>query len=328
MATSTHGSRSTTFQYNETTTAPTASDDGTADYSIGSRWWDTTADKEYVCLDTTTSNAVWLEIHPDGNYAGVSVNGNTNATAVGVISTWYQFTEFDTNDPASGSTPDHTNDHITISESGDYVVIASVSFSTGAANAQTYQWQVQVNNGAAAKANLTLERKLNAGGDVGSAGVSGIVTLAANDTVELWVQNTGGTDDPIGEFVTLSVFKVPRVGSGIVTTQTKSITIEVPTSSEDICIFRAPQAITITEVIGVVVGTGSPSVTCLLEKGTDRSASRTAITSVTGVTSTTTGTPLTITSGSVAAGSWVSFVSSNVGGDEDEVHISIKYTID
>src|SRR5664280_727577 len=39
--------------------APAVTDDGTAGYSIGSRWIDTTHDKEYVCLDITTGSAVW-----------------------------------------------------------------------------------------------------------------------------------------------------------------------------------------------------------------------------------------------------------------------------
>lgn len=40
---------------------PTSTDDSTTGYSIASRWFDTTADKEYVCLDATASSAVWKE---------------------------------------------------------------------------------------------------------------------------------------------------------------------------------------------------------------------------------------------------------------------------
>lgn len=45
--------------------APTATDDSTAGYSVGSRWVDTTNDKEYVCLDATASAAVWTETTQD-----------------------------------------------------------------------------------------------------------------------------------------------------------------------------------------------------------------------------------------------------------------------
>lgn len=43
------------------TVAPTAGDDSTAGYSVGSRWIDTTNDKEYVCVDATATAAVWIE---------------------------------------------------------------------------------------------------------------------------------------------------------------------------------------------------------------------------------------------------------------------------
>lgn len=41
--------------------APTATDDSTSWYEVWSRWIDTTADKEYVCLDATATAAVWTE---------------------------------------------------------------------------------------------------------------------------------------------------------------------------------------------------------------------------------------------------------------------------
>lgn len=43
----------------DATAAPAITDDGDAGYSIGSRWYDLTADDEYVCLDNTQGTAVW-----------------------------------------------------------------------------------------------------------------------------------------------------------------------------------------------------------------------------------------------------------------------------
>ena len=43
------------------TAAPTVDDDTTLGYVVGSRWIDTTNDKEYVCLDNTDTAAVWTE---------------------------------------------------------------------------------------------------------------------------------------------------------------------------------------------------------------------------------------------------------------------------
>lgn len=41
------------------TTAPTVNEDSGDGYAVGSRWIDTTNDKEYVCLDATVGAAVW-----------------------------------------------------------------------------------------------------------------------------------------------------------------------------------------------------------------------------------------------------------------------------
>lgn len=41
--------------------APTSGDDSGDGYSVGSRWIDTTNDKEYVCLDASAGAAVWTE---------------------------------------------------------------------------------------------------------------------------------------------------------------------------------------------------------------------------------------------------------------------------
>jgi len=40
--------------------APTTGDDDGDGYSVGSKWYDVTGDESYVCLDSTTSAAVWL----------------------------------------------------------------------------------------------------------------------------------------------------------------------------------------------------------------------------------------------------------------------------
>lgn len=43
------------------TVAPAVTDDSASDYAVGSRWIDTTADAEYVCLDASVGAAVWTE---------------------------------------------------------------------------------------------------------------------------------------------------------------------------------------------------------------------------------------------------------------------------
>lgn len=54
-------------------TAPTATDDSGSGYAVGSRWIDTTANKEYVCLDATSTAAVWTETTQAGGGGSANV---------------------------------------------------------------------------------------------------------------------------------------------------------------------------------------------------------------------------------------------------------------
>jgi hypothetical protein len=84
MATSFHGSRVSTYQYNETTVAPGVTDDLAAGYSIGSEWYDTTADRIYKCIDTTNGAAVWKDI--TAGAAGGEANTSSNVgTGTGLL---------------------------------------------------------------------------------------------------------------------------------------------------------------------------------------------------------------------------------------------------
>lgn len=76
------------------TAAPTANDDSAAGYSVGSRWVDVSADKEYVCLDVTATAAVWTETTAGGSHthtlseitdAGTAAGKNTGTAAGDVV---------------------------------------------------------------------------------------------------------------------------------------------------------------------------------------------------------------------------------------------------
>lgn len=78
----------------DATVAPGASNDNTEGYAVGSVWIDTTADNSYVCADTSTGAAVWLQTNGGGG-------GSTGM---------YQSTELGTFLAASpGDKPDFTS---------------------------------------------------------------------------------------------------------------------------------------------------------------------------------------------------------------------------
>ena len=74
-----------------------------------------------------------------------------------------------------------------------------VSLSASFSGTPSIEWcgGVYKNNGATRLTNLQICRKLGAGGDVGSVAVTGIVDLAANDTLEVWLEQSSGVDKDI-----------------------------------------------------------------------------------------------------------------------------------
>ena len=121
-----------------------------------------------------------------------------------------QVTDFDTNGASNNSTPDHTNDHITITKAGMYLCTISISLVNVAAQAHTIDLLLYKNNGATAFNNVHGHRDMTGGGgDKGSMSLSGIIDLAVNDTIELWADTDAAANrDVIFEDVTMSLVQI------------------------------------------------------------------------------------------------------------------------
>ena len=125
-----------------------------------------------------------------------------------------------------------------------------------------------------------------------------------------------------GNNITIVGNTISSTGGGP-TTVYKSITIENPTASENMCIFYAPVAMTITEIRGVI--TGATSVSFKVVSGTSRNAVTTEHNSSAVVcSSVTTGDVATITTAAVAAGSWVAVKTSAIAGAPSELVITLS----
>jgi hypothetical protein len=113
--------------------------------------------------------------------------------------------------------------------------------------------------------------------------------------------------------------------------QTKSITIEDPTASEDITFFYTPVAITITQIAAVIRGT-TPSVLWFIKHATmttGRDSAGTAV--ITAGTTTTDEGGVSITSfddATIPADSFLWVETTTVSGANDELSLTVVYTED
>ncbi len=124
-----------------------------------------------------------------GIYGSLSVfNGSTQQDNP---DTGAKLTAFTTNGNSNGTTPDQSNDQITIDVAGNYDIAFQCSFS-GTGNT-TFQFRLRIDG---VESSYGCVRKLGSGGDTGSCSfLAPGVTLAATEVVTVYVEADGSTDD-------------------------------------------------------------------------------------------------------------------------------------
>lgn len=123
-------------------------------------------------------------------YGEIYVADNTITTDLAAQDTWYQITIYNTDGANNNATPDHTNDHITVTKAGHYLVNCHLCIKSAASN--SYVFSVFKNNGDTQFANLQGHRQTTVANKPGSLSINGIIDVAANDTIEVWVKRTDG----------------------------------------------------------------------------------------------------------------------------------------
>lgn len=141
-------------------------------------------------------------------YAGISVIDNTNTITLNSAA-HTQIIDFNTNDPSIGVTPEHASDHLVVLIGGDYFVNCSVAVKNSSGTPHIIHVEVKKNNGAVDVLPAHAHRSLPTASDIGSISLSGIATLEANDTIELWASTDSGTDRNVTfEDVVLTIVRV------------------------------------------------------------------------------------------------------------------------
>jgi hypothetical protein len=171
----------------------------------------TTADGDSAPTERVRIDSAGVITFSNGglSYGGISKVSNAVETAIAVMGTAVQVTIFDTDMPSNGTTPAHGTDDVTILVAGDYMIVVSATVNSVAGGGSRFEMTVQKNNGASDVGALHVDRNLAGGGGVaGSASMSGIATLAASDTIEVWIENETGTENYVVEDITLSLIQI------------------------------------------------------------------------------------------------------------------------
>lgn len=145
--------------------------------------------------------------------------------------------------------------------------------------------------------------------------LTGMVVLYAKADGLLYVKNDAGTELPV---------------LGQKDPESKTIVIESPDGAEDVSFFITDQAVTITKIKAVLVGSATPSLTWTVRHGTDRSAAGSeVVTGGTVTTSTTTGSEITaFDDATIASNSFVWLETTAQSGNVDQFMITVFYTED
>ncbi len=132
------------------------------------------------------------------------VNNTLTITGTGIVNK-VQVTSFAVNGLSNNATPDHTNDHITITKAGLYKVNISASIESVGGVAYKIAVGVFKNNGAYHFQNLHVSRNLAGGCPIS---MTGIIDLAVNDTIEVWTWNETDTNNIVVDDITMNLLQI------------------------------------------------------------------------------------------------------------------------
>lgn len=197
-----------------------ANNDGTVIASFKSpinTIWEADSAYDVRLVGDDTNNALDIQVRRNSGdtgaagYGEMSVAANTSGQTLATPDQWYQVTQFDTNGNAGGTTPDHTNDRILVSNTGLYKLSFSASFS--GTSGRTYIIGIYV--GGVLKTDLQTIRYLGTGTDVGSVSITGLVDIADGNYVEVYAQGDLSSASFILEYANLNLVYVGEIGGQV-----------------------------------------------------------------------------------------------------------------
>jgi len=190
------------------TAAPIATDDEDSGYSVGSNWADETNDNYYICVDATSTSAVWAPVNNDGVTLQIAYDGgNTIVTSGG--------RPFDVSGPESISLDSTSASNFTVA--GGTLTLSTTG--TGNTNVSSDDWAVLGNtdtSGSGAPTQGALVTSIGVSEAFPGAGFSTLPTNTDSQRVGVISGNASGTGDS-GEAIFRSGFATGTGSSGNLT---------------------------------------------------------------------------------------------------------------
>jgi len=127
-------------------------------------------------LDVNGTIKASAQVYQAGTFAGIYVADASAAQSIANGTTYTKSTAFTTNGLSSNCTSDATNDKITITKTGKYLVNGTCSFSSGTNNVL---WRSAAFLGGVEQSNIHWKRKVSIAGDVCSAAFMGLINITS-----------------------------------------------------------------------------------------------------------------------------------------------------
>ena len=118
-------------------------------------------------------------------FGEIYARDNTATTSTSTTKT--QILIFDTDGQSNNMTSVNAQGHIVVVKAGKYKIDTSISIKNSSGAAHVINVEMYKNNGATVFNNIHAGRNLGTGSDVGNLTMSGLVDLAVDDTIEIWI---------------------------------------------------------------------------------------------------------------------------------------------
>ena len=157
--------------------------------------------------------------------------------------------------------------------------------------------------------------------------------LAVGDYIEFYVRSTTGFSFA-SQWYDNNIFQITKIGNNltvnnvVLQTLNKTFTLQEPTATDDITVFRTDVDITVQEVIACSTGGGTISTTYQLKHHPTRSDAGNALTTSAATTSTTIGDTASLSDATIPADSWIWLETTDASGTAVYLSIDIRYTED